>query len=74
MALAFPLDRPLVVSNGLGVDSMAMLVGMVQRGIRPDLTLTANVGAEKQETYDYISTLQDRLASVGFPQFEHHPG
>jgi hypothetical protein len=67
MEITFPLDRPLAVSNGLGVNSLAMLVGMAQRGIRPDLILNANVGSEKDPTYAYIPTLQEWLAKVGFP-------
>jgi hypothetical protein len=38
--------RPLSVSYGLGVDSTAVLVGLVQTGIRPDLIMFADVGAE----------------------------
>jgi len=68
MEIAFPLDRPLAVSNGLGVNSLAMLVGMAKRDIRPDLILTANVGSEKDETYAYIPVLQEWLAKVGFPE------
>lgn len=58
---------PLVVSYGLGVDSTAMLVAMHRRGLRPDLILFADTGAEKPETYDYLHTMNDWLSSVGFP-------
>jgi hypothetical protein len=68
MDINFPLDRPLAVSDGLGVNSIAMLVGMKQRGIRPDINLFANVGSEKDETYAYIGPLQEWLAKVGFPE------
>ena len=34
---AAPRPPPLVVAYGMGVDSTAMLVGLRQRGIRPDL-------------------------------------
>jgi hypothetical protein len=51
----------------MGVDSVAMLVGMHQRGERPDLVLFADTGGEKPETYDYIPILQAWLAGVGFP-------
>lgn len=53
--------QPLVVCCGVGVDSVAMLVGMAQRNIRPDLILFADVGAERQSTYDYIPVLQEWL-------------
>lgn len=56
------------VAYGLGVDSTAMLVGLWRRGIRPDFILFADVGAEKQSTYDYLPIIQEWLKSVGFPQ------
>jgi len=58
---------PLVVSYGAGVDSTAMLVAMWRRGIRPDLILFADTGAEKPETYAYLAVMNAWLASVGFP-------
>jgi hypothetical protein len=39
-------DCPLVVAYGLGVDSTAMLVEFVHRGIRPDRILFADTGGE----------------------------
>lgn len=61
---------PLTVAYGLGVDSTAMLVGMHQRGIRPDLILFADTGGEKPETYAYLSVMQAWLKKVGFPQVQ----
>jgi hypothetical protein len=58
---------PLVVSYGVGVDSTAMLVAMHRRGLRPDLILFADTGAEKPETYAYLDTIGAWLARVGFP-------
>ena len=55
--------RALGVAYGLGVDSTAMLVGMVARGIRPDFILFADVGAEKQATYDFLPIMQRYLAA-----------
>ena len=43
-------DCPLVVAYGLGVDSTAMLIEFVCRGIRPDSILFADTGSEKPET------------------------
>lgn len=60
-------DCPLVVAYGLGVDSTAMLVEFAQRGIRPDLILFADTGAEKPETYGYMPVIQGYLAGIGFP-------
>jgi len=55
------------VAYGMGVDSTACLVGLVQRGIRPDFILFADVGAEKQVTYDYEPIMQEYLRENGFP-------
>lgn len=62
-----PNSRPIACAIGVGVDSTAQLGGMYDRGIRPDLLLFADVGDEKQETYDYIPVMQDWLKTVGFP-------
>jgi hypothetical protein len=62
-----PERPPLVVAYGVGVDSTAMLVGLHQKGYRPDLILFADVGGEKPETYAYIPVMQKWLAKVGFP-------
>lgn len=64
---AAPSTGPLVVSYGLGVDSTAVLVGLRDRGTRPDLILFADTGSEKQETYDYLPVIQEWLEGVGFP-------
>lgn len=45
---------PLVVSYGAGVDSTAMLVGFVRRGIHPDYILFADTGGEKPETLAFL--------------------
>lgn len=58
---------PLVVSYGMGVDSTAMLVAMYRRGIRPDLILFADTGAELPETYAYLAVINAWLLAVGFP-------
>src|SRR5690242_16284190 len=57
---------PLVVSHGLGVDSTAMILGFVERGIRPDLILFADTGSEKRSTYAYLPVMNAYLAEVGF--------
>lgn len=59
---------PLVVACGVGVDSVAMLVGYWMRGIRPDLILFSDVGAEREATYAYIAVLNEWLDKVGFPR------
>lgn len=61
------MSRPLVVSYGAGVDSTALLVGLHQEGIRPDLILFADTGDEKPETYAYLPVIAAWLDRVGFP-------
>ena len=63
-------DCPLAVAYGLGVNSTAMLVEFVRRGVRPDVILFADTGGEKPETYAYLPVIQEYLVSVGFPPVE----
>lgn len=58
---------PVTVAYGMGVDSTAMLIGLHQRGVRPDIILFADTGAEKPETYAFETPMQEWLRSVGFP-------
>ena len=60
-------DWPLVVAYGLGVNSTAMLVEFVKRGIVPEMILFADTGGEKPETYAYLPTIQAYLKEVKFP-------
>lgn len=50
---------PLVVCYGMSRDSTALLVGLQQRGIRPDAILFAGVGVERQATYDFLPIIRD---------------
>lgn len=61
-------EQPLVVAYGMGVDSTAVLVGLHQRGERPDLILFADTGDEKPQTYAYLPVINEWLRSVGFHQ------
>lgn len=75
--------RPFVVAYGLGLDSTAMLVGLVELGIRPDAILFADVGGEKDETYAFLPIMNAYLAKNAFPtvtvvkyqaqDFKHYP-
>ncbi len=47
------MTPPLVVCWGMGQDSTGMLVGMWERGIKPKLIITADVGSERAETYEF---------------------
>src|SRR5688572_29721776 len=58
---------PLVVSYGAGVDSTAMLVAFVRRGIRPDYILFADPGGEKPETLAFLPLMDAYLHAAGFP-------
>ena len=60
--------RPLVVSYGGGVNSVAMLVGMRDRGISPNLVLFSDTGGEKPETYDYIPVMDRWLEANDMPK------
>lgn len=59
---------PIVVSWGVGLDSTAVLVGMKQRGIRPDKILFADVGGENPATYAFLGIANEWLKKVGFPE------
>jgi|GEM_PF-4811660 len=69
---------PLTIAYGLGVDSTAILVGLVQQYHaaparekhlwKPHSILFADVGAEKPETYAYLKTINAYLRRNGFPE------
>lgn len=69
---ACPLDRnvsrPSVVSYGAGTNSTAMLVGLHERGERPDLILFADTGGERPETYAHRDTVSEWCEIIGFPR------
>jgi hypothetical protein len=60
-------DDPLVLAYGVGVDSTALLIGLRNRRITPDLILFADTGSEKPETYAYLDIIGTWLADNGFP-------
>jgi hypothetical protein len=62
------MKPPLIVNLGMGVDSVAMLVGLHQRNERPDLIIFADTGCEKPETLAYLPALNGWLAGIGWPQ------
>lgn len=57
----------IVVSYGGGTNSTALLVGMRDRQITPDLILFADTGGEKPTTYEHVRTVSRWCESVGFP-------
>jgi hypothetical protein len=65
---------PLTVACGIGVDSVAILVGLVQLhkahprgGFKPEMITFADTGGEHPETYAYLGVLNRFLAKNGFP-------
>lgn len=65
--------NPIVWSCGMGRNSIAMAVGMVERGLSYDLALFADTGGadqkhgERTATYAYLPILQAYLAAHGLP-------
>lgn len=62
------LSHLLCVSFGGGTNSTAMLIGLWERGIRPDFITFADTGGEKPHTYKHIEDMQKWLKKVGFPE------
>jgi len=56
-----------VVSYGAGTNSTAMLVGLFERGERPDYILFADTGGERPETYQHITIVSGWCEQIGFP-------
>jgi len=65
--IVLPPGAPVIVCNGLGVDSTAMLIALHRQGIVPDLITFADVGAEKPETYAHREVMDEWCRKVGFP-------
>lgn len=61
------MNPPLIVSYGAGVNSTAVLVGFVERGIVPYAILFADTGAEKPDTYAYLDVVDAYLQAHNMP-------
>jgi hypothetical protein len=59
---------PVIFNLGMGVDSVAMLIGLWRRAARPDLLIFANTGGEKPDTIPYLGVINPWLTEVSFPQ------
>lgn len=57
----------IVASFGGGVNSTAMLIGMVERGEPVDLILFADTGGEKPHTYAHVLEFSEWLVAHGMP-------
>lgn len=60
----------IIVSYGGGVNSTAMLIGMVKHNIKPTDILFADTGAEQEETYAYVKHFSEWLTMRGFPEIK----
>ncbi len=60
-------NRVRIMSCGLGTNSVGLLVGMSERGEKPDVILFADTGGENPRTYAYLPTLNAWLEGKGFP-------
>src|SRR4051812_46806286 len=58
---------PVLAALGLGVDSVAMLVELVERGERVDAALFADTGSERPQTYAYLPIFKEWLEKRGVP-------
>lgn len=61
-------QSPIAVAYGMGTNSTGMLVGLQERGIRPDLILSADTGDERPHTYEHRDVVSEWCKSVGFPE------
>lgn len=61
------VEVPTMAALGLGVDSVSMLVEMVEKGERVDVALFADTGSERPPTYAYLPIFREWLAKRGVP-------
>jgi hypothetical protein len=59
---------PHIVAFGGGVDSTAMIIGLINENRPIDLILFADTGAEKPHTYEHINTFSHWLKDKGYPE------
>jgi len=59
---------PHIVAFGGGVDSTAMIIGLINKNLPIDLILFADTGAEKPHTYEHIKTFSYWLKEKGYPE------
>lgn len=62
------MTKPHIVAFGGGVDSTAMVIGLVNRKLPIDLILFADTGAERPETYDHIKYFSEWLKNKNYPE------
>lgn len=64
------MNSPHVVAFGGGVDSTAMVIGLVNQRLPIDLILFADTGAERPETYEHIKYFSEWLIERGYPAIQ----
>lgn len=60
----------IALAFGGGTNSTAVLVGMDERGIRPDVIMFSDTGGEKPETYRHIEDVSRWCEKIGFPPID----
>lgn len=60
--------QPVQVAYGVGVDSTAAIIEMIERKMPIDAIVFANIGSEKRATYDYIPIFNRYLKAKNYPQ------
>lgn len=82
LTAASRLSGPVVAAWGMGVDSTAMIIEWVARGLPLSVVLTADTGTEREETYAFLPLFQQWMNAHGIenhvvryvPQrFKHWP-
>lgn len=58
----------LIACFGAGRDSVGGIIALAQLGIRPEIIVMADTGAEKDSTYAYLPIFNAYLRSIGFPE------
>ena len=58
---------PHIIAFGGGVDSTAMIIGMIERQMPIDLILFADTGGERPNTYEHIKQFSAWLSERGYP-------
>lgn len=56
----------LSVSFGFGTNSTALLCGLLERDIKPDVILAADTGAEMPHSYRMLETMQAKVRAGTF--------
>jgi hypothetical protein len=59
---------PHIVAFGGGVDSTAMIIGLIEEKRPIDLILFADTGGERPHTYDHINKFSKWLTDKGYPE------